>query len=277
VLYDESMRDAGVTISHILDHAIQGPDDYDKVAYVFEHARVVPNGEGFSDFQRTIGDRGLAVAFLSLAASPMHLLQRELMAMDQFFYETYDHPERLERCGERIAPYFAQMIETAARCPAEVFLLGANYDAGLTPPRFFRSHILPWLRRAADRVHRDGKYLLTHTDGENTGLLDLYLESGIDIADSVCPEPMTRLTLRQVRETFGGKVTIMGGIPSVALLKETMPDSHFGRFLDRFFEELGAGERIILGISDTTPPDADINRLRKIGERVEAFGRVPRP
>jgi len=35
------------------------------------------------------------------------------------------------------------------------------------------------------------------------------------VADSVCPAPMTKLTFKQHRDTFAGRVTIMGGIPSV--------------------------------------------------------------
>jgi len=115
---------------------------------------------------------------------------------------------------------------------------------------------------------------LTHTDGENRGLLNHYVDSQIDIADSVCPYPMTRLTMGEVRAAFDGRITIMGGIPSVALLKDSMNDRAFEEFLDEFFEQIGRGDHLILGVSDTTPPAADFGRLLKIAERVEAFGPV---
>ena len=57
----------------------------------------------------------------------------------------------------------------------------------------------------------------------------------MDIADSVCPIRMTRLSLRQVRQCFDERITVMGGIPSVALLPKSMPDLEFDRFLDTFF------------------------------------------
>ena len=119
-----------------------------------------------------------------------------------------------------------------------------------------------------------GSFLLTHTDGENTGLLDCYLESDIDVADSICPAPMTKLTFRQVREHFRGRVTIMGGIPSVCLLRDSMSDRAFDAYLDDFFTQIGAGDHLILGISDTTPPAAEFERLQRIGDRVRAFGPV---
>jgi hypothetical protein len=41
-----------------------------------------------------------------------------------------------------------------------------------------------------------------------------------------------------------------------------------------FFAELGTGDHLILGISDTTPPAADYARLKEIARRAEAFGPV---
>lgn len=276
VLYDENMRNAGISITHITEHAIKDVRDYDAVGYIFENTEVVPNSSGYSSFQESIGERGLAVAYLALAASPMHLLQRELMPMDQFFFEMHDHPDELACCAGQIGNYYDRIFDAVLGCPAEVFLLGANYDAGVTPPPFFKQHILPWLRDCADTLHDRGRLLLTHTDGENTGLLDLYLESGFDIADSVCPAPMTRLSLRQIRDHFQGRITIMGGIPSVALLPHTVPEGEFHAFLDGLFQELGCGDHIILGISDSTPPQAELRRLITIHKAIERFGAVTR-
>lgn len=275
VLYDQSMRKAGITITHIDKHAITSVADYAAVGYIFENARVLPNYDGYRQFAEYVGDRGLAVGFISLAASPMHLIQRELMSMEGFFLDLYDHPDELARLQNQITPYWNRVLEVVGKSPAEVILLGANYDATVTYPPLFAEHIQPWLKKAAEIFHPQGKFLLTHTDGENTGLLQHYLDCRIDIADSICPAPMTKLTFKQVRDFFAGRITIMGGIPSVALLESSMSDRDFDRFLDGFFADLGRGDHVILGISDTTPPAADFQRILQIGRRVEEFGPVP--
>jgi len=274
VLYDETMCRAGITISHITDHAIKSPQDYRAVGYIFDNTRVVPNYDGYEEFSNRVGDRGLATAFVSLAGSPMHLLQRELMPMDLFFFELHDNPDLLAECAESIGRYFERVLEVIAECPAEMVLFGANYDAMVTYPPFFREHILPWLSRFAEKLHQKGKFLLTHTDGENSGLLDYYLESGIDVADSVCPKPMTKLSLKQVRDHFAGRINIMGGIPSVCLLRDSMSDQEFDTHLERVFSDLGRGDHLILGISDTTPPAADFGRLKRVSDLVRRFGSV---
>ena len=274
VLYDEAMRRAGITISHVERPPFQTERDYAALGHIFENARVVPQFEGFQAFADAVGGRGLPVAWVSAAGSPMHFIQRELMRMDTFFYEMHDRPDAMSRLAEQVGTYWNRIREVVLQCPARVFLVGANYDATVTYPPFFRDHILPSLRAFARDLHARGKWLLTHTDGENSGLLGHYLAAEVDIADSVCPAPMTKLGFREVRDAFAGRITIMGGIPSVALLRDAMPDREFGRFLDRFFEDIGRGDHLILGISDTTPPAADFRRLRAIARRVEAFGPV---
>ncbi|MFC2077134.1 hypothetical protein ACFLT7_08630, partial [candidate division KSB1 bacterium] len=239
MLYDDEMQKAGITIPHVEEYAVKSVEDYQAVGYIFANARVEENYDGYLEYRERVGGRGLTVGFVNSAASPMHLIQRDLMPVDTFFYHAYDHPDELSELAARIEPYWQRLLKCAAECPAEVLMLGANYDSAITYPPFFEQHLLPGLKNFAHRLHGEGKYLLTHTDGENSGLLDLYLRSGIDIADSICPAPMTSLTIRAIREVFGEKITIMGGIPSIALLPSALPDREFETFLDDFFSSIG--------------------------------------
>lgn len=273
-LYDAAMRRAGVSITHLDEHAFKSADDYAALGHIFENARVEENYAGYAEYAAAVGERGLAAAFVSLAASPMHLVQRELMPFDLFCYELSDHPDELAGLAGKIGLYWGRILSVAAESPAELVFLGANYDATITYPPFFEEHILPTLKSYAQELHHRGKYLLTHTDGENSGLLEHYLAAGFDVADSVCPAPMTRLSFREVREVFAGRIAIMGGVPSVTLLPESMSNRDFSAYLDEFFEAVGDGQHLILGVSDTTPPGADFERLREVARRVEEFGPV---
>ncbi len=274
VLYDDNMRRAGITISHISEYVIRSNEDYEAVGYIFENADVEPNYDGYAKFSQDIGERGLAVSFAGLAGSPMHFILRELMPYEFFFYEMVDHPNQLRKLSEQIGVYCDKVINVVSQSPAELIMVGANYDAAWTPPPFFGEYILPSLKKTAGILHSKGKYVLTHTDGENTGLLEHYINSDIDVADSICPRPMTKLTFKEIREHFNGRITIMGGIPSVALMEATFTDSEFEKFLDDFFGQIGRGDHLILGISDTTPPAAKLDRIVKINERVKAFGAI---
>jgi hypothetical protein len=109
---------------------------------------------------------------------------------------------------------------------------------------------------------------MTHTDGENRRLLPLYLRAGFDIADSVTPYPMTRVRLEEYLETFSGRITIWGGIPSPLLCPDSTPEDQFRRSIDAMLERYGRQSRFILGVSDMVTADADFDRLQYVTEKV---------
>jgi hypothetical protein len=126
----------------------------------------------------------------------------------------------------------------------------------------------------SDRLHAAGKLLLTHTDGENKRLLPLYPACGFDVAESFCPAPMTKTTLAEMLQGLRPNTTVWGGVPSVALLESAMSDAVFHDYLDQLFASIGAGDHLILGVSDNVPPDVNLERLAEIKRRVAAFGSV---
>jgi hypothetical protein len=272
-LTSEMMRE-GAYDPYVSRRAIQSPDDIEPVAQVFEHLRVVPTPEGFASFRERVGDRGIAVAQGTNTASPLHLVQHDLMELDSFIYLLHDDPVAIHRLADRMAPFFESVLTTVLASEVEIFQWGTNYDRSVTWPAFFRDEIAPWLRSVTDRTHAAGKLVLTHADGENDALLPMFAGCGLDVAESVCTRPMVRNSLAELRAGFGPATTIWGGIPAVALLPDSMDDAAFEAFLDGTFSELGTGERLILGVSDNVPPDADLSRLERIGERIGAFGPV---
>jgi len=190
---------------------------------------------------------------------------------DQFFYLYHDEREALRQFAARMKPFFDAILDALVCCEAEVVFWGGNYDQNITWPAFFKEEITPWLKKASERLHAAGKILLTHTDGENRALLPLYPACGFDVAESVCPYPMTQCTLAEIKQGMGPEVTIWGGIPSVILLDSATTEQSFEEYLDELFATPSIEKGLILGVSDNVPPDANFARLEEIKKRVEAF------
>ena len=267
----QAMKAEGISLPFVRRYPIESVDDFDAVAQVFDNCEVVPTPAAYRTFHQRVGDRGVAVASGPIAASPMHLVLHELAAMDRFYYLFADSLDRLLDLTARIEPLYEACLDAVVQCDAEVVFWGANYDRDLTWPPFFEAHIAPWLTHVAERLHAAGKLLLTHADGENDRLMHFFAACGVDVVESVCPAPMTKLSLAELRAGFGSQVTVWGGVPSVALLPDSMGEDEFERYLDRLFAEAADRDRLILGVSDNVPPDADLGRLVRIGERVAAL------
>ena len=272
----EEMKRAGASLGWVEEHLIKEPRDYEIAAYIFENIEVTPNYEGAKAYIDALGEDGVVAAGgPTLAASPVHQIQKELIDHTQFFYEYNDNPRLIQRLAESIEGYFEKVLAVIAESPAEVVLWGANYDDMLTYPPYFEAEILPWLRRVAQELGARGKIVATHTDGENLGLMDLIRDSGCHVAESVTPYPMTKVGIEEYYRRWRDELTIMGGIPESVLLAETATEDEFEAYLDHLFASVAPGDRLILGTADSTPPDAVFSRLDRIAERVEAEGRLP--
>jgi uroporphyrinogen-III decarboxylase len=269
--YTEEMLEAGCSSPNYTEHPIRNPQDFAAVGYIFEHLKVEPQTEGYEAARKAIGDRGIVVATTSGRACPMQQIMMDLMTVEQFSYAQQDCPAELERLAEHMEPYYQSLKSCAADSPAEVIMLGGNYDDSLTYPGFFKKYILGPLRDYADLLHQKGKFLMTHTDGENRLLLPLYLEAGFDIADSLCPFPMTRCTLGEIRAAFADRITIWGGIPCVLLCPGSASWEEFRRYVDELLQRYGHESHFILGVSDMVSADAEWSRVEYISEKVAAL------
>ena len=269
-----AMQRDGMSIPQVRKRPVETPADLEAVAQMFEHLEVVPTPAAYSAFRARIGEHGLALANGPIAASPVHLILHDLMDLEAFIYLYMDEPATVHRFADRLRPFFEGALEALLACEAEVVWWGANYDQNVTWPAFFRDEIVAWLQATGNRLRENGKLLASHADGENQRLLPLFPECQLDIAESVCPEPMTHNSLAELRRGMGRTTTIWGGIPSIALLDDSMSEPQFTAYLDSVFGDLRTGERLILGVSDNVPPDANIDRLARITERVAAFGAV---
>jgi len=270
------MQRAGASLGWTQEHAIKGPDDYKVLGFIFENLDVLPNYEGARAYMDEVGDCGVvAVGGPSLGASPMHHIQKEFLDPTQFFYEYKDHYPLMAGLAEKVGVYFDKVLRLIEDGPGEVVLWGGNYDDMLTYPPYFEKEILPWLQKASVRLNAKGKLLATHTDGENQGLMDLIRECGAQVAESITPYPMTKVRIEEYYARWSDRMTLMGGIPECLLLEETGSGEELDAYLDNLFRSVAPGSRLILGVADSTPPNAVFDRLIRIGDRIEEEGRLP--
>jgi corrinoid protein of di/trimethylamine methyltransferase len=274
-VYSQEMRRSGISVPWIEEHAVKTPSDLRVLAHVFENMDVTANYETFKTHQAQVGENGLPVTAFTVAAGPVHHIQKYFLDATEFFHYYHDHQPEILYLADALAPLYEKALGLVAASPAEVIQWGSNFDEMLTFPPMFAKHFLPWIRKAKDVLGTKSIRVLCHTDGENLGLMDLLHESGMDVAEAVCPAPMTKVSIQEYYRRWSDRITIFGGVPSNLLLPQLTPEKDFLGFMERLFTGLGDGRRFILGIADTTPPDADFERLVRIGEMVREKGRLP--
>ncbi len=274
-VYSQEMRRSGISVPWIEEHAVKTPDDLKVLAHLFENMDVTPCYEPFKAFQAAVGENGLPVTSFTVAAGPVHHIQKYFFDATDFFHYYHDHQPEILYLADALAPLYEKALRIVAESPAEVVQWGSNFDEMLTFPPMFAKHFVPWIHKAKGVLGPKNIRVLCHTDGENQGLMDLIRDSGTDVAEAVCPAPMTKVSIQEYYRRWGDRITIFGGIPSNLLLPQLTPEDQFKSFIEGLFAAIGDGSRFILGIADTTPPEADFERLVRIGDMVREKGRLP--
>ncbi|WP_432663833.1 uroporphyrinogen decarboxylase family protein [Wukongibacter baidiensis] len=268
---DDDMIRSGITQPHVSKPAVESVEDYKKIAYIFDHIDITPRYDYYYRIKEEIGDRGTVVGFQYEGGSAMHALMKEMCDFTKFWYDYYDHLDEMLECSESIRRVSRNILKVMADSPSDVIYVGANYDSMTTNKVFFADHITPDLKWSADYLHSKGKFCLTHSDGENDGLNEEYMKAGIDVADSVAPAPMTKLSLADYRKAYDGKICIWGGISSVAALPNSMDDKSFIKYMDDTLEQCGDGRKLILHVADSVPPQADWDRILYMIKTIREF------
>lgn len=269
--YGNDLFISGNTIPEMIEHAVKKHDDYKALEEIFSRIKIIPSPENYSHYKERIGNSGIAVAFASLACGPMQHIMRDLIKYEDFCLDLYDDPSLFDGLIEKLSSIYDQILDYSVAANADVILFGANYDEMITWAPFFDVYVNPWLNKAYNKIHSAGKFLLTHTDGENEGLLSSFEKCSFDIADSICPAPMTKVSIQQYRKFFGKRTTIWGGIPSNMVLRNCTSDDEFKNFVDELINTCKPYDHLILSIADTTPPDADFDRIIYLAEKCNKF------
>ena len=151
---------------------------------------------------------------------------RHLLGLELFSYIEADDPglisEALEVITERnVAECHA--IADRSLSPA-VLTYGdiACKQRLMHSPAFLRREFFPRLKRLNDAWHDHGLKCLFHSDGYLMQVMDELIESGIDGLNPI--ETVAGMSLKEIREQYGNRLFLAGGIDMSQLLSNGTPD-----------------------------------------------------
>lgn len=255
-----------------VDYPFKSKEDYPAIEYIFENTRLVADLSEYYQKEKMAGEDGMVITGMD-AYSPMQQIMRYWLGYERFFYELHDHPAQVERLYELQKELAKKKLEILGESPVEIPTLCGNWSDEFHTP-LFAKYFVPWLREASDYLHSKGKVTQVHADGEMKRLIPFFLETGLDVAEAWSPAPMTSVTTAELRKAWGDKVTIWGGIPSM-LFETQYSDEEFDAYVINLFKEIAPGHNFIVGMGDNLPFDGQIERVGRVAQLIERYGRVP--
>ena len=255
-----------------IEHMIKGPEDYDATIHVIENTEVVPTYDELREFDESIGDDGLTIG--EAGYSPFHRLMRDFVGYENTYYQLNDYPEQFGRLLKAMDEHTRQIVRACVESPVLVLRHDGNHDSYLTPPPIFDEYFVPFFQHFTGECRRHGKVSCTHTDGDQSLLLEQIRDSGFAISEAFTSPPMTPTAIADARAVWGPEVTIWGGIASV-LLTPDYGEEEFEEHILEIIHQVAPGNRFIMGTGDNLPTDGLLERMVRVDELCRTEGRYP--
>ena len=191
------------------------------------------------------------------------------MGVEEGVYALYDYPETVEEYFTALRECHFRLIDVINKSPIDIINFGDNVHAGTLSPQLFEKYVLPEYKMRCERLHRAGKFVTAHFDGDNASLMKYYQETGLDGIEAITPKPQGDVDLHEVKK-YLGDMFLVDGIPAVYFDKEFSEETLVAcvhEILELFAPNL------ILGISDEISSTGDIERIRLVGKIVDEYNR----
>ncbi|MCX7708213.1 MAG: hypothetical protein N2204_09410, partial [Anaerolineae bacterium] len=211
--------------------------------------------------QRTAGDD--TVQALELPMQPFSDLLHTLLGWGEGLMVLASHRDVIQEMITALKNALDGLLNEVAGLPGDVLLAPDNLDGQYISPRYFREYMAAGYRHTADIARAAGKPLVVHAGGPVRRLLPLLAEAGGSSVEGGAGPPQSDATLAEARALVGPNLTLWGGIPQDFLLADRTWEEFEDAVREAAHHATG-DDRIILGVADRVPVDAQWGRLKAI-------------
>jgi hypothetical protein len=214
--------------------------------------------------EAVVGDDGMLA--LEIPRRPYSDLLHELLGWGEGLM-LLGHPTVVEIMAV-LEDKLQLLVREVAQLPGEVVFSPDNLDGQFVSPRAFKRNLADSYQRTGKVLHAEGKRLMVHVGGPVRHLLASFAAVGLDGIEGIAGPPQGNATLAEAREIGGPGLTLWGGIPQDFLLN-TYDRTAFEAAVRQAAHEARGDGRMILGVADRVPVNAELDRLTSITSLVE--------
>ena len=218
---------------------------------------------------------GFGVCDVVIFRSPFGKLIHEYLGFEQVAYALYDDAPAVRDFLALQEKKDLELIELAASSPGPIVIISDHADENLISPPWYREFCMPYYRKACEILHRAGKRVSTHLDGNFKGYFPFIAETDFDLLDGCTPAPMFNYEPEELAAATRGGFHVSGtgahrriacycGVPaSLFVTSELGMLANFAERIERAFDG-----NVIVNVGDILPPNGAIEGVARIGERL---------
>jgi len=246
------------------EHFVKDLKDLDILQYVIENTHFETDYTYIQNIRDQIGIQGQGDVVIK--RSPFGKLVHEYMGFESVIFAMHDTPEKIVDFMQIQEKKDLELIELASNAPEELIIMSDHTDEILISPDQWIKHCVPFYKKMTDILHKKGKYVSTHLDGNIKGYFPYLHLPGFDLLDGCTPAPMFNYELEELADAMPENQYCFIGIPA-SLFCQNIPTKELLKFADRILKVFQG--RAIINIGDILPPNGNIEQVITLGEHVK--------
>ncbi len=198
------------------------------------------------------------------------------VGMETFCLLLYDEPELVREWMKAAEDYDILRTDTFASFEdAPVSLLYADVAQKgnlIFPKDFLVEYMMPHIVKVCDLLHSHGMKVIFHSDGNIMSILSELEMAGVDGLNPI--ETSAGMDIKAIRETFGRRFILCGGIDASELLPLGSVDDVI-RATNELIRQAGSDFGLCLGSSTEISNGIPLENIRAMIETCREYGRYP--
>ena len=245
------------------------PEDYAPLLALIKDQRYVPDFETFQKMREDLGQGAYLRA--GIGYSPLQEIIYTYMGVECFSIEWAERRDEVMRLYDALTEDRRKIYPLLAESPAEIINYGGNVSVEVVGKDRFERFIIPHYNEVAEIVHKRGKMLGSHLDGNNRQLAPLVANSLLDYVEAFTPPPDCDMTVAEARELWKGKVLWINFPSSVHLSGVEAVEN----MMHRLLREAAPGDRFLVGVTEDVHEDAWRKTFPAMARILNESGRLP--
>jgi uroporphyrinogen decarboxylase len=142
-----------------------------------------------------------------------------LIGFTNYMYYVFSHKEELKLLMDRLADLQIEIAREAVRRGADCIWLANDFafnDGPFIAPELLWELDFQYEKKIVDEVHKLGVPVVLHACGNQGATIDMVVELGIDALHAM--QPSAHNDIRQIKNRFGKKISLIGNVDISRLL-----------------------------------------------------------
>jgi uroporphyrinogen-III decarboxylase len=249
---------------------IKDTSDLKVLRYWYEHTYFEPDYKLAEERRELVGENGLVLCYTP--KSPFMELAALKAGIEVVTYAILDDPDELEETLTVLERKHDEAAGIALHSPAECLMIPENLSSEVVGKSYYEKYMRSYEEKWIKRIRDAGKFSFIHMDGTLRGLIKEVSSAGFNVLEALTPSPVGDIEIGDIQNWVCNDTIIWGGIPGV-YFTDHISDSDFDKFVIGVLEIMRKDSRYVLGVADQVPPKARFERIKKVSELVEKYGR----